>query len=240
PDGAQKFGELTGANINKPLAIVLDGRVVSAPNIHSKITDRGQIEGGFTQQQAEDLSTVLRSGALPASITYLEERTVGPWLGRDSIQQGLRAGIVGTAAVVIAMLVIYLLSGVNAIVALLLNVVILFGGLGAFHSTLTLPGIAGIILTIGMAVDANVLVFERIREEMRAGRTLRSAIDLGFERAFGSIIDTHVTTIVSALFLFQFGTGPIKGFAVTLTIGLLASLFTAVFVSRWIFDFWLS
>jgi preprotein translocase subunit SecD len=240
PDGAQKFGDLTGANINKPLAIVLDGRVVSAPNIHSKITDRGQIEGGFTQQQAEDLSTVLRSGALPASITYLEERTVGPWLGRDSIQQGLRAGIVGTAAVVIAMLVIYLLSGVNAIVALILNVVILFGGLGAFHSTLTLPGIAGIILTIGMAVDANVLVFERIREELRAGRTVRSAIEQGFQRAWTSVLDTHLTTLISAVFLFQFGTGPIKGFAVTLFIGLVASLFTAVFVSHWIFDFVLS
>jgi preprotein translocase subunit SecD len=240
PDGATKFGELTGANVNSPLAIVLDGRVVSAPNIRSKITDNGQIEGGFTQQQAQDLSTVLRSGALPAGITYLEERTVGPSLGRDSIQQGLRAGIVGTLAVVLAMLIIYNLSGVNAIAALLLNVVLLFGGLGAFHSTLTLPGIAGIILTIGMAVDANVLVFERIREEMHAGRTVRSAIELGFERAFTSIIDTHATTLISALFLFQFGTGPIKGFAVTLTIGLLASIFTAVFVSHWLFDFVLS
>jgi preprotein translocase subunit SecD len=240
PDGAQKFGDLTGANINKPLAIVLDGRVVSAPNIHSKITDRGQIEGGFTQQQAEDLSTVLRSGALPASITYLEERTVGPALGRDSIQQGLRAGIVGTGLVVLAMLVIYLLSGVNAIAALILNVVLLFGGLGAFGSTLTLPGIAGIILTIGMAVDANVLVFERIREELRAGRTVRSAIDLGFERALSSIVDANLTTLIAAVFLFQFGTGPIKGFAVTLSIGLLASMFTAVFVSRWLFDVVLS
>src|SRR4029079_10687971 len=192
------------------------------------------------QEEVQDLSTALRSGALPAGLTYLEERTVGPSLGRDSIQQGLRAGIVGTSLVIITMLLVYHLSGVNAVLALILNVLIVFGGMGAFHSTLTLPGIAGIILTIGMAVDANVLVFERIREEMRAGRTLRSAIDLGFERAFGSIIDTHVTTIVSALFLFQFGTGPIKAFAVTLTIGLLASLFTAVFVSRWIFDFWLS
>src|SRR6185369_9928271 len=159
---------LTGANINKPLAIVLDGRIVSAPNIHSRITDNGQIEGGFTQQQAQDLSTVLRSGALPAGITYLEERSVGPSLGRDSIQSGLRAGVVGTSLVIIAKLAIYALSGVNAIAALLLN-----GGMGAFHSTLTLPGIAGIILTIGMAVDANVLVFERIREEMHAGRTVR-------------------------------------------------------------------
>jgi preprotein translocase subunit SecD len=240
PEGAQKFGELTGANTGKPLAIVLDGRIVSAPNIRSRITDNGQIEGGFTQQQAQDLSTVLRSGALPAGITYLEERTVGPWLGRDSIQQGLRAGIVGTLMVMITMLAIYNLSGVNAIAALVLNVLLLFGGLGAFHSTLTLPGIAGVILTIGMAVDANVLVFERIREEMHAGRTVRSSIEEGFKRAFSSIIDTHATTLISALFLFQFGTGPIKGFAVTLTIGLLASIFTAVFVSHWLFDFVLS
>ena len=240
PEGAQKFGELTGANVGAPLAIVLDGRVVSAPAIRSKITDNGQIEGGFTQQQAQDLSTVLRSGALPAGITYLEERTVGPSLGRDSIQKGLRAGVLGTALVVVAMLVIYVLSGVNAIVALLLNVAILFGGLGAFHSTLTLPGIAGIILTIGMAVDANVLVFERIREEMHAGRTVRSAIEHGFSRAWTSVLDTHLTTLISAVFLFQFGTGPIKGFAVTLFIGLVASLFTAVFVSHWIFDFVLS
>jgi len=240
PDGAQKFGELTGANINKPLAIVLDGRIVSAPNIHSRITDNGQIEGGFTQQQAQDLSTVLRSGALPAGITYLEERSVGPSLGRDSIQSGLRAGVVGTSLVIIAMLAIYALSGVNAIAALLLNVLILFGGMGAFHSTLTLPGIAGIILTIGMAVDANVLVFERIREEMHAGRTVRSAIEQGFGRAWTSVLDTHCTTLISALFLFQFGTGPIRGFAVTLMVGLLASLFTAVFVSHWIFDFVLS
>jgi len=240
PGGADAFGELTGKNVGSGLAIVLDGRVVSAPVIHSRISDRGQIEGSFTPQQAQDLATVLRSGALPASITYLEERTIGPALGRDSIHDGIRAGVVGTLLVVLTMLVYYRLSGVNAITALVLNILILFGGMGAFHSTLTLPGIAGVILTIGMAVDANVLVFERIREEMRAGRTVRSAIDLGFERAFTSIIDTHVTTMVSALFLFQFGTGPIKGFAVTLFIGLLASLFTAVFVSRWLFDLVLS
>ncbi|HEV8578501.1 MAG TPA: protein translocase subunit SecD [Thermoanaerobaculia bacterium] len=240
PAGSVAFGELTGKNVGYGLAIVLDGRVHSAPVIKSRISDRGQIEGGFTEQEAQDLSTVLRSGALPASITYLEERTVGPSLGRDSIRDGLRAGVVGTLLVVFAMLIYYRLAGVNAIAALVLNIVILFGGMGAFHSTLTLPGIAGVILTIGMAVDANVLVFERIREELRAGRTVRSAIDLGFERAFTSIIDTHVTTMVSALFLFQFGTGPIKGFAVTLFIGLLASLFTAVFVSRWLFDLVLS
>jgi preprotein translocase subunit SecD len=240
PQGAEAFAELTGKNVGSGLAIVLDGRVVSAPVINSQIRDRGQIEGGFTEQSAQDLATVLRSGALPATITYLEERTVGPSLGRDSIRDGLRAGVLGTALVVLTMLLYYHLSGVNAVLALVLNVLILFGGMGAFHSTLTLPGIAGVILTIGMAVDANVLVFERIREEMRAGRTVRSAIDMGFDRAFTSIIDTHVTTLISALFLFQFGTGPIKGFAVTLTIGLIASIFTAVFVSRWLFDLVLS
>jgi preprotein translocase subunit SecD len=240
PAGAEVFGNVTGSNIGTGLAIVLDGRVVSAPRINARITNEGVIEGGFSQQEAEDLATVLRSGALPAGLTYLEERTVGPALGRDSIQKGLLAGVVGTGAVVLALLLYYRLAGVNAVSALALNVLILFGGMGAFHSTLTLPGIAGVILTIGMAVDANVLVFERIREELRAGRSVRSAIDLGFDRAFTSIIDTHVTTLISAMMLFQFGTGPIKGFAVTLTIGLLASLFTAVFVSRWIFDVVLS
>jgi preprotein translocase subunit SecD len=240
PDGGRAFGELTGANVGSGLAIVLDGRIVEAPVIKQRISDQGIIEGRFTQKQVDDLSTVLRSGALPASITYLEERTVGPSLGRDSIREGLYAGLLGTALVVLTMLVVYNLSGVNAIAALILNVLLLFGAMGIAHSTLTLPGIAGVILTIGMAVDANVLVFERIREELRAGRTVRSAIDLGFERAFTSIIDTHMTTLISAAFLYQFGTGPIKGFAVTLTIGLLASLYTAVFVSRWIFDLVLS
>lgn len=240
PDGAKAFSTLTGEHVGSGLAIVLDGTVVSAPRINSRISDSGIIEGSFTQKEVEDLSTVLRSGALPASITYLQETTVGPSLGRDSIREGLRAGIVGTALVVLVMLLYYQLSGVNAISALVLNVLLLFGGMGLFHSTLTLPGIAGVILTIGMAVDANVLVFERIREELRAGRTVRSAIDMGFERAFTSIIDTHVTTLISAMFLFQFGTGPIKGFAVTLVIGLLASLYTSVFVSRWIFDLVLS
>jgi len=240
PEGAEKFATLTGSNLGKPLAIVLDGRIMSAPRINARIRDSGIIEGGFTEDSAQDLATVLRSGALPASITYLEERTVGPSLGRDSIRSGIRASVVGTALVVVAMLLIYHLTGVNAITALILNIIILFGYMGYMGSTLTLPGIAGVILTIGMAVDANVLVFERVREEMHAGRTVRSAIEQGFDRAFSSIIDTHVTTLVSALFLFQFGTGPIKGFAVTLFIGLLASIFTAVFVSHWLFDFELS
>ena len=240
PQGAEAFGELTGNNIGRPLAIVLDGGVVSAPTINSRITDEGIIEGDFSQQEVQDLSTVLKSGALPAGITTLEERTVGPSLGRDAIEKSLLAGLVGTALVVLYMLIIYNLSGLNAVLALALNIVLLFGGLAAFGATLTLPGIAGVILTIGMAVDANVLIFERIREELHAGRTVRSAVDLGYQKALSSIIDGNVTTLIAAAFLFQFGTGPIRGFAVTLTIGLLASMFTAVFVSRWLFDFVLS
>jgi preprotein translocase subunit SecD len=236
PQGADAFGDLTGNNIGKPLAIVLDGKVVSAPRINSRITDQGIIEGNFTEDEVQDLATVLKSGALPASMTTLEERTVGPSLGRDSVKQGLLAGLVGSGLVVLFMLVVYNLSGLNAVFALALNIVLVFGGLSMFNATLTLPGIAGIILTIGMAVDANVLVFERIREELRAGRTVRSAVDLGFQKALSSIVDGNVTTLIAAVFLFQYGTGPIRGFAVTLSIGLLASMFTAVFVSRWLFD----
>jgi preprotein translocase subunit SecD len=236
PDGARKFGDLTGANVHKRLAIVLDHKVVSAPVINSQITDSGVIEGSFTAQQAADLSLVLRSGSLPASLTTLEERTVGPSLGRDSIRQGILASIIGFIALVLSVLLYYKGAGINAVLALLLNLVILLGMMAIFHATLTLPGIAGIILTLGMAIDSNVLVFERIREELRDGKTVRAAIENGFSRAFGTIIDTHMTTIISALFLFQFGTGPIKGFAVTLLIGLFASVFTAFFVSRVIFD----
>jgi preprotein translocase subunit SecD len=210
--------------------------VVSAPNINSQITDSGVIEGTFTQQQASDLALVLRSGALPASLTTLEERTVGPSLGRDSIRQGVTASVIGFLILVAAILIYYKGAGVNAVLALLLNLIILLGMMAFFKATLTLPGLAGIILTLGMAVDTNVLVFERIREELREGKTVRAAIDQGFSRAFATIIDTHLTTIISALFLFQFGTGPIKGFAVTLLIGLAASVFTAFFVSRMIFD----
>lgn len=236
PEGAPKFGALTGANVGRRLAIVLDNKVVSAPTINSQITDSGVIEGSFTQQQASDLSLVLRSGALPATLTTLEERTVGPSLGRDSIRQGVTASVVGFILLVLAILFYYKGAGVNAVLALLLNLVILLGMMAYFKATLTLPGIAGIILTLGMAVDSNVLVFERIREELKEGKTVRASIEQGFSRAFGTIIDTHLTTIISALFLFQFGTGPIKGFAVTLLIGLGASVFTAFFVSRMIFD----
>jgi preprotein translocase subunit SecD len=236
PDGAPKFGNLTAGNIGRPLAIVLDNKVVSAPRINSQITNEGVIEGSFTQQQASDLALILRSGSLPASLTTLEERTIGPSLGRDSIRQGVLASVIGFVLLVAAILIYYKGAGVNAVVALLLNLVILLGLMAYFKAALTLPGLAGIILTLGMAVDTNVLVFERIREELREGKTARAAIDQGFTRAFGTIIDTHLTTIISALFLFQFGTGPIKGFAVTLLIGLGASVFTAFFVSRMIFD----
>ena len=240
PDGAKKFESYTSAHIGERMAIILDNRVRSAPSIRGAISDSGIIEGSFTVQGAEDLSLVLRAGALPASITYLEERTVGPSLGRDSVVRGIRAGLSGLVAIVLFMLVYYKGSGVNANVALALNAVLLLGAIGALKATLTLPGIAGIILTIGMAVDANVLIFERIREELELGKTVRNAIDLGFQRALSAIIDSNLTTIISALFLFQFGTGPIKGFAVTLTVGLTISMFTAVFVSRAIFDLILS
>ncbi len=239
-EGGELFAKATGDNVGKGLAIVLDGNVVSAPNIKSRIGDSGLIEGSFTRQEVEDLSTVLRSGALPAGITYLEERTVGPALGQDSIDRGLEAGLLGLMLVVLAMMVVYKGTGINAVVALTLNIVLIFGALAYFGATLTLPGIAGIVLTIGMAVDANVLIFERIREELRHGRTVKSAVEAGFGKALSSVLDANITTLIAALFLFQFGTGPIRGFAVTLSIGILASLFTAIFVSRWLFDLLLS
>ncbi|HKF57898.1 MAG TPA: protein translocase subunit SecD, partial [Blastocatellia bacterium] len=235
PDGARRFGDWTGAHIGDNLAIVLNNVVKSAPTIQAKITDRGQITGSFTQQDADDLALILRSGTLLARVQYLEQRTVGPSLGADSIKEGVTASVVGLLAVMSFMLWYYRLSGVNAVLALFLNLVLLLAALVVFGATLTLPGIAGVILTIGMAVDSNVLIFERIREEMRNGKVVASAVDLGFGKAFLTIIDTHVTTIVSAIFLFVFGTGPIRGFAVTLVAGLLANLFTAIFVSRTIF-----
>lgn len=236
-DGASRFGRVTGANIGKLLAVVLDNRVVDAPEIHSQINDRGEITPLPTPQKAADLALVLRSGALPASIKYLSEQTVGPSLGADSIRHGVIASIVGLLAVMAFMLIYYRGSGVNANLALILNLIILIAALAYFGAVLTLPGIAGVILTVGMGVDSNVLIFERIREELRSGKAVGAAVSGGFEHAFKTIIDTHVTTIVSALILFTFGTGPIRGFAVTLTIGLLANLFTSVFVSRVIFDY---
>jgi len=238
--GAEKFGAWTGANVNEYMGVVLNGEVRSIAFIKSQIFDSGQITGRFTQAQAEDLALTLRSGALPAAIEYLEERTVGPSLGADSIRAGVRASLYGLAFVVFFMLVYYRGSGVNAVVALILNMILMLAGLIVFGATLTLPGIAGMILTIGMAVDSNVLIFERIREEIKSGKTIPSAVEQGFARAFITIIDTHVTTIISSLFLFVFGTGPIRGFAVTLVIGLLVNLFSAVYVSKTIFIWLLS
>jgi preprotein translocase subunit SecD len=235
-EGGRRFAAFTGAHVGESLAVVLDNKVQEVATIQEQIHDEGRITGSFTDQQAKDLAMVLRSGALPAGITYLEERTVGPSLGADSIRDGVRAAVIGMAAVLIFMLVYYRGAGINADVALILNLVILLGFLGFFGATLTLPGIAGVILTVGMGVDSNVLIFERIREELRNGKTPPSAVEQGFAHAWITIVDTHVTTIVSAAILFIFGTGPVKGFAVTLTFGLLANLFTAVFVSRVIFD----
>jgi preprotein translocase subunit SecD len=235
-NGSQKFGEATGANIGKRLAIVLDNRVQSAPNIKDRITEQGVIEGSFSPEEANDLALVLRAGALPAGLTYLEERTVGPSLGLDSIRKGVAASVAGALLVFVAMAVYYRLAGWNAVIALILNALLLAAAMALFEATLTLPGIAGFILTIGMAVDSNVLVFERIREELRNGRAPKAAIENGFSKAFATIVDTHATTIISALFLLQFGTGPVKGFAVTLIIGLLISMFTAVFVSHTLFE----
>ena len=235
-EGGRKFYSFTSAHVGDNLAVVLDNKVQEVAVIKEAIRDTGVINGRFTQQQTKDLSMVLRSGALPASIKYLEERTVGPSLGADSIRSGVQASIVGMAAVLIFMLVYYRWAGVNADVALILNLIILLGFMGYFGAVLTLPGIAGVILTVGMGVDSNVLIFERIREELRNGKTPPSAVEQGFSHAWITIVDTHVTTIVSAAILFIFGTGPVKGFATTLVFGLAANLFTAVFVSRAIFD----
>jgi preprotein translocase subunit SecD len=237
PTGTKTFGELTEANVGRRLAIVLDGNVHSAPVIRERIpSGHAQISGGFTTEEATDLAIVLRAGALPAPVQILEERRVGPSLGADSIRQGLLSIAVSAAVVFLFMLVYYRLSGLIADVALALNLLILLACMAAFGATLTLPGIAGIALTIGMAVDTNVLIFERIREELRGGKPTRAAIDSGFSRAFVTIIDTHVTVLLTAAILYNFGTGPIRGFAVSLFIGLVASLFTAVFFTRLLFD----
>jgi preprotein translocase subunit SecD len=235
-EGGRRFATFTGSHVGEQLAVVLDNKVQEVATIQEQIRDEGRITGAFTEQQSKDLAMVLRSGALPAGIRYLEERTVGPSLGADSIKHGVMAAVIGMLAVMIFMLVYYRGAGINADIALLFNLVILLGFLGFSGATLTLPGIAGVILTVGMGVDSNVLIFERIREELRNGKTAPSAVEQGFGRAWITIVDTHVTTIVSAFILFIFGTGPVKGFAVTLTFGLLANLFTAVFVSRVIFD----
>jgi preprotein translocase subunit SecD len=236
--GARLFRKITSENVKKRLAIILDNTVYSAPVIQETIPDgKAQISGMFTMKEAHDLALVLRSGALPAPVKILENRTVGPSLGRDSVRQGVNSMILGGILVIVFMLLYYRMSGSIADFALLLNLVLMAGALGYFHATLTLPGMAGIILTIGMAVDANVLIFERIREELRLGKTVRASVDSGFSKAFLTILDANVTTLIAAVFLFQFGTGPVKGFAVTLIIGIVASMFTAIFVSRVVFDF---
>jgi len=236
--GARIFERITGDNVNKRLAIVLDNSVYSAPVIQEKIAGgQARITGRFTTDEARDLAIVLRAGALPAPVNILEERTVGPSLGADSIRKGLLSMIIGGLLVIIFMVIYYKTAGLIADLALLLNILLIGAGLAAFGATLSLPGIAGIILTIGMAVDANVIIFERIREEMALGRTPRASIDAGYDRATLTILDANVTTLIAALVLFQFGTGPIKGFAVTLSLGVIASMFTALILSRMIFDY---
>jgi len=236
-DAAERFSTFTRQNIGNKMAVVLDHAVRMAPEIRNEIRDNGFIEGNFTEESAHDLGLILRAGALPASIKYLEERTVGPSLGADSIRHGVQASVLSLVVVMLFMLVYYRLSGGNAVLALFLNLVILLAAMALFGGVLTLPGIAGVILTIGMGVDSNVLVFERIREELRNGKSAAAAVDAGFDKAFLTIIDTHVTTVVSAAFLGFFGSGPIKGFAITLVVGLVANIFTAVYVSKTIFQY---
>ncbi len=237
--GGALFGDITGANVGRRLAIVLDGKIQSAPNILERIPrGQGSITGSFSEDEAQNLAIVLRSGALPAPVNIADERTVGPSLGQDSIERGIHAGAVGALLVVLFMIVYYRMSGVVAVVALVLNILGLLSCMAGFHATLTLPGIAGIVLTIGMAVDTNVLIFERIREELRNKRTVLAAIETGYARAYRTIIDAHVTTLLSAFALMWFGTGPIRGFAITLSIGLIINLITAVGISKMIFDAW--
>jgi preprotein translocase subunit SecD len=236
--GAKLFEQITGANVKKRLAIILDKNVYSAPEIRERIAGgRAQITGRFTTEEANDLALVLRSGSLPAPVKILEQRTVGPSLGEDSIRKGIFSIIISAAVVVLFMIVYYKASGIVADVALILNIILTLATLAIFRATLTLPGIAGLVLSIGMAVDANILVHERIKEELRWGKTVRAAIDQGYHRAFVTIIDSNLTTLIAGVFLYQFGTGPVKGFAVTLCIGILANIFTAVYITRLIFDF---
>ena len=235
-EGARLFKQFTSKHIGKLLAIVLDGKVQSAPTIRSAIGSRGQITGHFSYQEARELSIVLRAGALPAPVTIIEETTVGPSLGKESIEKGIRAGIGGLVLVMLFMLLYYKMSGLIANLALAMNIAVLWSALALLGATLTLPGIAGFILTIGMAVDANVIIFERIKEELARGRNLLPSVEAGFSRAWGTIIDANVTTLIAAVVLFQFGTGPVKGFAVTLSLGILSSMFTAVFVTKVLLD----
>jgi preprotein translocase subunit SecD len=236
PDGARKFGKFTGENIGRSLAIVLDNRVESAPRIDGRITDEGQIYGTFTSQEVADLSLTLRSGALPAPLSYLEERTIGPTLGQDSIRSGVLASLAGLLIVIVFMIIYYKMSGINAVIAMTCNLIVLLGLMAYLGATMTLPGIAGFILTMGMGVDSNVLIFERIKEELAAQRGVRAAVNAGFGRVFLTLLDTHVASLIAAAFLFQFGTGPIRGFATTLSIGLLTNLFTSIFVSKTLFE----
>jgi preprotein translocase subunit SecD len=235
-EGGRKFSTVTGQNIGRQLAIVLDGRVQSSPTIEGRISTDGQISGSFTQQEVQDLSLILRSGALPARLTYLQELIIGPTLGADSIRSGVIASVVGLLLVMGFMLIYYRLSGVNAVFALVLNLVILLGLMAYMGAVMTLPGIAGFVLTMGMGVDSNVLIFERIKEELEAQRGVRASINAGFSRVFLTLVDTHTAALISAAFLFNFGTGPIRGFAVTLAVGLLANIFTSTFVSKTLFE----
>jgi preprotein translocase subunit SecD len=235
-DGGRRFGQITSENIGRQLAIVLDGRVQSAPTIEGRISNDGQIFGSFTQEDVANLALILRSGSLGASLSYLEERTIGPTLGADSIRAGVLASLVGLFLVVAFMLVYYKLSGVNAVIALLFNLLILVGLMAYVGAVMTLPGIAGFILTMGMGVDSNVLIFERIKEELAAERGVRASINAGFSRVFLTLLDTHISALIAAAFLFQFGTGPIRGFAVTLSIGLISNIFTSTFVSKTLFE----
>ena len=236
PDAGTRFEKFTSENIQKQLAALLDKRVVQVATIQNTIRDNGRITNIGTLQEADDLALKLRSGALPARTTVLEERTVGPSLGADSIRQGVYSALIGLVCCIGFMLFYYKGAGINAVLALILNVLMLLGMMSYLGSTMTLPGIAGVILTFGMALDANILVFERIREEIREGKTVRSSIEAGFGKVFWTLFDTHLTTVIAAVLLFQFGTGPVKGFALTLVIGLAASMFTAIFVSRLIFE----
>ena len=235
-DGGRRFGEVTRENLGKQLAIVLDGRVQSAPVIEGRITTDGRISGNFTNEEVQNLSLILRSGALPASLTYLEERTIGPSLGADSIKSGVIASLVGLLIVIAFMLFYYRLSGINAVAALVFNLVILVGLMAYVGAVMTLPGIAGFVLTMGIGVDSNVLIFERIKEELEAQRGVRASINAGFSRVFWTLMDTHLAALISCAFLFNFGTGPIRGFAVTLFFGLISNLFTSIFVSKTLFE----